>query len=136
MIEIKKISKLNEYLYFVGWTIIMLLGADKPPPVGFIIIVMIIAVQAKILNLYSSFYLSKLLKKEKKAFLKNFIYWSLFGLGTGIILSFFKSSESGLPEDEDFKNKIILIIVIYVIGVLNGFVYYLFNKILINKKLK
>ncbi|BBE31506.1 hypothetical protein OSSY52_16470 [Tepiditoga spiralis] len=127
--KVKKISKINSIIFFVIWIIIMLLGADKPPPKGFLIVVFILYIQSAILEIYSNFLIPKLINKEKNLFLKNTMYWSLFGSITWFILSIFPNLL--FREKINIYFNLILFLVILIISIINSFIYYFFNKIII-----
>lgn len=65
-------------MFFVGWIIIFLLGADKPPPVGFWNIVVLLIV----LDIIQGFYLSYLLRNITigPTFIKNTFLFFLAGI--------------------------------------------------------
>lgn len=119
----RKLMILESTLFFVVWTIIFLLGADFPPPVGFWIIVAVIL----ILDIIQLLYLRFLLKNitTRPTYIINFIF---FVLG-GIIVS--------LPAiwqaDTDVQGKVILVSVITIVSVIYGNVFWIFNKIVKTK---
>ena len=54
----KTLQWIESVLFFLGWTAVMLKGADFPPPIGFIWVILTIA----ILSILQWYYLGKLLK--------------------------------------------------------------------------
>ncbi|GIN98770.1 hypothetical protein J6TS1_46400 [Siminovitchia terrae] len=72
---IKKIIYLNEITFFFVWVIIFLMGADKPPPIGFIWIVLLVVLLDVAQYYYLKKFLPKLLKKTKGLFFNNMFYF-------------------------------------------------------------
>ena len=69
-----KIIKINTILFFLGWTLIMFLGADFPPPIEFYWIVLLILILDLIQYKYLQYFLSKLRIRKKKLFIKNLLF--------------------------------------------------------------
>ncbi|PRR81880.1 hypothetical protein [Clostridium vincentii] len=124
----KKIMYINEFSFFFGWTIIFLLGADKPPPIGFLWLVLLTGFLDGIQFLYLKIFLPKLFCSANKLFIKNLMFFSFGGLAVGLlvmIINFEQSLTLGL------LNNSILLIVLTIVGLLYGIYFYWFNSILI-----
>lgn len=120
----RRLIILESTLFFVVWTIIFLLGADFPPPVGFGVIVMIILILDIIQLLYLRFLLKNITHRP------TYIINSIFFVFGGIIVSL----PGILQEDTDVQGKVILVSVITIISVIYGNVFWIFNKIVKTKE--
>lgn len=124
------IIRINTILFFFGWTFIMLLGADFPPPIGFIWVVLLICVLDIIQYKYLYFFLKQIHKKRKNLFLLNLIFF-FFG---GVIISIFtlavSSSALLIMNSWDI---IIWISCVISVGVLYGVFFWVFNQLLLAK---
>ncbi|MGH4140472.1 hypothetical protein [Clostridium sp.] len=123
----KKIMYINEFSFFFGWTIIFLLGADKPPPIGFLWLVLLTAFLDGIQFLYLKVFLPKLFCSANKLFIKNLMFSTFGGLAVGllvILINFQQFLSIGL------LNNAIWLAVITIVGLLYGIFFYWFNRIL------
>lgn len=104
--------------FFIGWLILFLLGADKPPPVGFWNIVVLLIV----LDIIQGLYLSYLLRNMtiKPTFKKNALLFIL----AGILVSGISAVISG---SYDLKNAFIWIGVVTAVSVLYGSFFWAVN---------
>lgn len=80
----KTLQWIESVLFFLGWTAVMLKGADFPPPIGFIWVILTIA----ILSILQWYYLGKLLKimKQRKTFLLNLVLFACTGFAIALLL--------------------------------------------------
>lgn len=126
--KLKRIIYINEITFFFGWIIIFLLGADKPPPIGFLWIVLLVA----LLDIIQYFYLKKFLPnlndKSKYLFIKNLVFFSLGGIAINLLTIL---TQLKLYLNIGFINTLIWILVILTVGLLYGIYFYIFNSILI-----
>ena len=83
--QTKKIIRINTLLFFVGWLVILLLGADFPPPLGFLWLVPLLIALDLIQHRYLQFFLPQLHRREKNLFLKNICFFA----GSGIAVALF-----------------------------------------------
>ena len=123
MSKYKKIALINFNLFFIGWVAIFLLGADFPPPIGFIRIVFLILILDVIQLFYLKNYFLKLLESHKK--LKLFLMNTLFYFVGGLIISTFTSTSNFLTFE-----ALVWIIVVTLVSVLYSFVFLVFNSFL------
>lgn len=114
----KKLIIIESLSFFVGWIIIFLLGADKPPPVGFWNIIVLLIV----LDIIQGFYLIYLLRNItiRPTFIKNTLLFFL----AGILISGITALASGMY---DLKNGFIWIGVVTAVSVLYGLIFWLTN---------
>ena len=126
--KFKKIVWINEILFFLGWMLLLLLGADHPPPKGFIWLVAIIV----LLDMAQYFYLKKFLPslhdKSKGLFTQTLLFAVLAGIGVSIsmlLLDLNKLFSIGLI------NVLIWIMVIALVALIYGVCFYLFNTLLL-----
>ena len=82
----KKLRILESSVFFVGWTIILLLGADFPPPEGFIWVIFGIAVLDFLQWLYLGWLLNAL--RHRKTFVLNFVLFTIVGFITALLTAF------------------------------------------------
>lgn len=122
----KKIIRVNFLMFLIGWLIVFLLGADFPPPIGFIWLVLLIIV----LDIIQSFYLKNYFlmhienNKNTKLFFMNALYYLAGGLIIAILTSISNFQSVGL------LNTLIWIIVLTLVGVLYGIIFWVFNILL------
>lgn len=124
----KKIIYINEFSFFFGWIIIFLLGADKPPPIGFLWLVLLTGFLDGIQYLYLKVFLPKLFCSANKLFIKNLMFSTFGGLVVGLlvmIVNFKQFLSSGL------LNNVIWLAVLTIVGLVYGIYFYWFNRILI-----
>jgi hypothetical protein len=113
-------------MFLIGWLIVFLLGADFPPPIGFIWLVLLIIV----LDIIQSFYLKNYFlmhienNKNTKLFFMNALYYLAGGLIIAILTSISNFQSVGL------LNTLIWIIVLTLVGVLYGIIFWVFNILL------
>lgn len=125
----KKFIYINEISFFLGWTFILLLGADKPPPHGFIYVVLLIIFLDGIQYLYLKSFLPNLYKvTDKRLFFKNIIIFTIVGLVLGLlvlIINYNRLFGMGI------FNILIWLFVLSLVGLLYSIWFYIFNSILI-----
>lgn len=124
----KKIIYINEISFFFGWTIILLMGADTPPPIGFIWLVILTVFLDVIQYFYLKRFLPNLKNKSKGLFAKNLLFFALGGIAINLItiLTRFK-----LFLDNGLVNTLVWIMIIFVVTLLYGIYFYIVNVILI-----
>ena len=119
----KKMAYINFSLFFIGWVTIFLLGADFPPPMGFIWLVPLILILDVIQSYYLKNYFFKLLESSKK--LKSFLMNTIFYFVGGLIISALTSIPNFLTID-----ALIWIAVVTLASILYSFVFWIFNSFL------
>lgn len=124
----KKIIYINEFSFFFGWVIIFLLGADKPPPIGFLWLVLLTGFLDGIQFLYLKVFLPKLFCSTNKLFIKNLMFSTFGGLAVGLLVTIIKFEQS---LSLDLLNDVIFLTVITIVGLLYGIYFYWFNLILV-----
>lgn len=126
--KFKRIIFINEISFFFGWVIIFLLGADKPPPIGFIWLVLLVIVLDVIQYFYLKRFLLNLESKSKGLFVKNLFFSVLAGSGVSIlaILSKLKTLLS-----IGFINILVWIVIVTIAAILYGIYFYIINSLLI-----
>ena len=123
MLKDKKILLINFISFFIGWIFVLLLGADFPPPTGFIWLVFLVFFLDVIQYFYLNKYFLKRIKKHKK--IKLFLANSLFYLFGGFVVSVCTT----LPVFTNLKQtiSIIWVIVIITVSVLYSIIFWIFN---------
>lgn len=121
----KKIRILEADFFSSFSTITALLGADFPPPRGFIWILLAILCLTWLQDRYLCYLQPRIAKKEQ--FLKNNIYFLLVGIG--LATSFILLN----PQKITFSAVLIWYGIIIVLSVLYGICFWMINKILFHK---
>lgn len=76
-----KIAYINFIVFFIGWVTIFLLGADFPPPMGFIWIVLLILILDVIQSYYLRVFFNKTRDSEQvETVFKNALFYLIGGL--------------------------------------------------------
>ena len=122
----KRLPWIESLLFFFSWTLIMLSGADFPPPSGFIWLILIIAV----LSILQWFYLGWLLKTilQRKTFLLNLLLFCCTGFVTALLLVILNGS---------FTAEIwIWFLIIMTAAAGYGSLFWLINRLLLKHVLK
>ncbi|MCH4890844.1 hypothetical protein EZV73_24910 [Acidaminobacter sp. JC074] len=126
-----KIIKLHDILFFIGWTLIMFLGADFPPPIGFIWVILMIGILDFIQHKYLISFLPRLRHKEKWLFIKN-LFFFMFG---GLVISLVSLlTDISLMMEMGFINITIWVIVITCVTSIYSIFFWFFNKYLISRE--
>ncbi|MGO1368933.1 hypothetical protein [Senegalia sp. (in: firmicutes)] len=125
-----KVIKINTILFFVGWTFIMLLGADFPPPFGFIWLILLILILDLIQYKYLHFFLPQLAKRKKHLFGINLAFFTIGGIVVSIFtlgITYKATIEMGM------SNIIIWIAVVTIVAAIYGICFWFFNFLLTKK---
>lgn len=122
-----KIIIINTILFFVVWTGIMLIGSDFPPPVGFIWVVILIAVLDYIQYKYLQGFIIELISDKKKSFIHNLIFFLIGGV---VISSLFLIVRFNLYIEEGFVNWVLFIFAVTAVSAIYGIFLWVFNYIL------
>lgn len=127
-----KIIRINTILFFVGWTAIMFLGADFPPPIGFLWLIPLIAILDFIQYKYLQNFLPQLREKKKNLFAKNLLFFTTGGL---VLSLFCLVARYKFTLAMGIFNNIIWTAVLTIVGFIYAIYFWVFNLILV-KKLK
>lgn len=124
---IKKLQWIESILFFIISNFIMLLGADFPPPIGFLWITFI----SVILSIFQFFYTGYLLKSSSslKIFLKTIFIFSLIGLIIAILFVILNSKNISFIMND----IIIWLFIITLVFGMYGSIYWLLNYIISKK---
>ncbi len=123
-----KIVLINTILFFVGWNAILLAGADHPPPVGFLWLVLLIAILDFVQYKYLSFFLPQLLQSKKISFVKNLFFFTMGGILISLLcmlVRFESISKVGVYDNY------VWVAVITVVGAIYGICFWFFNILLV-----
>ena len=123
-----KIIWLNTIVFFFGWNAIMLAGADFPPPIGFIWVVLLISMLDFIQYKYLQYFLPQLIKRKHNLFVKNLIFFVTGGMAVSILIL---ATRYKITLEASIYDIIIWIAVFIIIGIIYGIVFWFFNRFLL-----
>ena len=123
-----KIIQINSILFFVAWTIIMLLGADFPPPIGFIWVILLIGALDLIQYKYLQKFLPLLRKRKNNLFIKNLLFFLTGGIVVSLLLL---ASRYKITLEMGMSSIIIWITILTLVGAIYGACFWFFNLLLI-----
>ncbi|WP_346354737.1 hypothetical protein [Azotosporobacter soli] len=123
------IITLNTLLFFIGWTTILFLGADYPPPIGFLWLVLLITILDLIQYRYLQLFLPQIRKKKKNLFAKNLLF---FTTGAMAVSLFCLASRYTITLAMGLANIVIWIAVLTAVGAIYGIFFWFFNLLLVN----
>ena len=123
MVKTQKIQMINFFMFFVGWATIFLLGADFPPPVGFIGLLLLILFLDIIQAIYLGKYFLNFIETytTSKLFFSNLLFYFLGGFIVSLCTSI------PLFESVEISNCIVWISVVTIVGSIYGIVFWVFN---------
>lgn len=129
ILKIKKIQLINFSTFFVGWVVVFLLGADFPPPIGFLWLAALVLFLDIIQYIYLGKYFLKHIGTHKKV--KLFVVNILFYLLGGLIVSFLVTISSFLTIG--LTDTVIWMAVLTSVSVMYGIIFWAFNYLLYRK---
>lgn len=129
--SIQRIARINAILFFLFWLLVLLAGADFPPPRGFLRIVLLIALCAIVVSWRVPIYIDWYSKKRPGR------QWRVLieGFAAGIVMSIvFAISSSGEPSvSVEPINYVLWVAVLGVVGTFTSAALYLINALLSKK---
>ena len=114
----KKLRIIETLTFFAAWNVIFLLGADFPPPVGFLWLVLLVFV----LDIFQFFYLGYLLPNigRTPTFVLNLLFFLAGGLFVSLISTF-------LQHHIELVSKAIWITAVTAVSSLYGIILWVAN---------
>lgn len=125
---LNKIILINVSSFFFIWIIILLAGADKPPPIGFLWIILLVSLLDVAQFFYLKRFIPKLWNKSKWLFFKNLFFFFVGGFLVGVLTII---TDPYLLLNIGLLNAIIWVFMVIVAALINAVVFYIFNTILI-----
>ncbi len=125
----KKIRLIEGLIFFWGWILVFLAGADFPPPIGFIWLILLVGILAIIQDFYLRYLIRNINKKH--IWLKNIF---LFLLADIIVSSIVILTNFEYYNEISFA--LIWILVVSLVSTIYGIVFYIINKWIVNHILK
>ena len=125
----KKIRLIEGLIFFWGWILVFLAGADFPPPIGFIWLILLVGILAIIQDFYLRYLIRNINKKH--IWLKNIF---LFLLADIIVSSIIILTNFEYYNEISFA--LIWILVVSLVSTIYGIVFYIINKWIVNHILK
>ena len=93
----RRIAAINGILFFIFWLIILLAGADFPPPAGFLWLVIVVAVCAIVVYWRIPTYIQWSQEKKRGRFLRVMVEGFLAGLVVATPFVLFGGGEPSIP---------------------------------------
>jgi hypothetical protein len=126
-VNLQKIAGINAAGFFFFWLVILLAGADKPPPIGFLWIVLVIALSAMVVYWRIPTYIQWSQEKKRGRLLRV----ALEGFVAGLVVAMpFALSGSGEPSiTMQPIDYVIWFVVLGMMGMLNSLTLYVINAI-------
>ncbi|GAB6667685.1 hypothetical protein CON36_35375 [Bacillus cereus] len=125
---LNKIILINVFLFFFVWIIILLAGADMPPPPGFIWVILLVAFLDVAQFFYLKRFIPKLWKNSKWLFFTNLFYFFIGGFSVAVLTII---TDPDLFFSIGILNTTIWATLIIMSALINAVVFYIFNIILI-----
>ncbi|MGE7768301.1 hypothetical protein [Peribacillus sp. NPDC096540] len=127
---IKKVIIINLATFFFLWNIIFLAGADKPPPIGFLWLVLLVFLLDIAQFFYLKRFLPKMQKKSKGLFFVNLLYFFLGGVIVGLLTIVVRIN---ITLKVGLSDIFIWIVMIISASLVNAVCFYVFNILLLKK---
>ncbi|WP_267202579.1 hypothetical protein [Limosilactobacillus kribbianus] len=121
----KKVRLMEAIIFFIGWNCLFLLGADFPPPRGFIWLVVATGVLAVIQDYYLRFLFPRI--NQPRIFLYNEFLFGCAGIVVALVFA--------LPHQQTGNSLLTWILIITLVALLYGTVFFVFNKWLVKHHL-
>ncbi|CAM3712721.1 hypothetical protein [Mesobacillus zeae] len=126
--KINRIVTVNTATFFSIWVLIFLAGADKPPPVGFLWLVALVALLDVAMFFYLKFFIPKLWKKDKGLFRLNI---SCFLLGGAAVTLLTILLNVKLFSQVGMVSALFWVLSIMAAATVNAICFYAFNVVLV-----
>ena len=128
LVRLRKVAWINAVGFFVFWLLVLLAGADKPPPVGFLWVVLVVALSAMVVYRRIPTYIQWSQTQQRGRLLRVAMEGLLAGLVVATPFALFGGSEPSVPMQP----------IAYVgwfaalgfMGVLNSLTLYVINAVL------
>ncbi|WP_045521164.1 hypothetical protein [Neobacillus niacini] len=127
-VEISKILWINTILFLGSWTTFFLSGADHPPPIGFLWVVLFIVVLDTIQYVYLRGFLRQLIDRKKRLFTKNLLFFVTGGILVAVFVSILQIIESKAISTAYVLFWIGLMVIV---GILYARLFWFFNIVLL-----
>ena len=124
-----KTAAINAVVFFFFWLLVLLAGADKPPPIGFIWIIIAVAVCAAVVFWRIPFYIEWAQTRRRGRFWRVLLDGTVAGL---LIALPFAISGSGEPSVTMRPvDYVIWFAVLAVMGIFNSVTLYAINALVV-----
>ena len=129
--KVNKIAFINSIAFFINWLIISFAIADKPPPPGFILIILFLAIFSLCIYCYEIFFfIPYMISNRKYLFGKTLLHWGIAGIIVGLLFSLLPSGEPSIKELVTISDRLITIFIIFLFSIINCLFVYFINIIL------
>ena len=126
--RLKKVAWINAVGFFVFWLLVLLAGADKPPPIGFLWIVLVVALSAVVVYRRIPTYLQWYQTKEPRRLLRVALEGFLAGLVVATPFALLGGGESSTAMQP--IAYVIWFSILGLMGMLNSLALYVMNAAL------
>jgi len=128
LVRLKKVAWINAVGFFVFWLVVLLAGADKPPPIGFLWIVLVVALSAVVVYRRIPTYLQWYQTKEPRRLLRVALEGFLAGLVVATPFALLGGGESSTAMQP--IAYVIWFSILGLMGMLNSLALYVMNAAL------
>lgn len=132
-LEIKRIAKKVSIIFYVCIIVFFLLGADFPPPIGFLLLAIVLIVIARVVYRYSIWLTTKICIKENVTS-KIIKYYLGFGSLLRFLACLVPSGEPSLNRDLTIFERFFLFVVVLGLTFVWGLFVYLINWWFVKEK--
>ncbi len=123
----KKTAAVNALAFFVFWLLVLLAGADKPPPHPFLWLVLLVAVCAGVVYWRVPTYVAWSRTRRPGRFWRVVLDGLLAGVLVALLLALRGSGEPGIPMGA--HDYVIWFLVLAMVGVVNAVGLYTINAL-------
>lgn len=124
----KEIIRINTILFFIGWLVILLLGSDFPPPIGFLWVIVLIILSDFIQYKYLQYFIPQLRKRRKYLFSHNLLFFTMSSALLSLIILLLRYP---IIHSLTWIENGIWILVFSILGGIYSILFYFFNKFLL-----
>jgi hypothetical protein len=123
----QKTAGINAIGFFFFWLVVLLAGADKPPPIGFLWIVLVIALSALVVYWRIPTYVQWSQTQQPRRLLRVALEGFVAGLVVAMPFALFGAGEPSITRQP--IDYVIWFVVLGMMGMLNSLTLYVINAV-------
>jgi len=131
-VRLKKVAWINAVGFFIFWLLVLLAGADKPPPIGFLWIVLVVALSALVVYRRIPIYIRWFRTKKPRRLLRVALEGFLAGLVVATPFALLGGGESSTAMQP--IAYAIWFSILGLMGMLNSLALYAVNAVLAKRR--